>query len=54
MEINSIKLASVIAAWSAASLGKAAEDSAVAWTDIKQLFYSLFLNSYNINCFIDH
>lgn len=54
MEINLIKLASVIAAWSAASLGEAAEDSAVAWIDIKQLFYSLFLNSYNISCFIDH
>lgn len=25
----------------------------MAWIDIKQLFYSQFLNSYNINCFID-
>lgn len=26
----------------------------MAWIDIKQLFYSQFLKSYNINCFIDH
>lgn len=26
----------------------------MAWIDIKQLFYSQFLNRYNINSFIDH
>jgi len=44
----------VIAAWTTASLGKAVEDFAMAWINSKQLFYSQFLNSCNINCFIDH
>lgn len=26
----------------------------MVWIDIEQLFHSQFLNSYNINCFIDH
>lgn len=53
-KFNLLSLQVVIAAWTTASLGKAVEDSAMAWTDIKQLVYSQFLNSCNINCFIDH
>lgn len=53
-KFDRLSLQIVIAAWTTSSLGKAVEDSAMACIDIKQLFYSQFLNSYNINCLIDH